>query len=444
MSAEGWNHFKFEDICTKIGSGATPTGGANAYKNAGISLIRSQNVRDFSFSNEGLAFIDDEQAEKLKSVTVSSGDVLLNITGDSVARSCIVTDEVLPARVNQHVSIIRVNESLSNNKFVFYYTQHIKPYLLSLAGNGATRNALTKAMIEQLDILLPPLPEQRAIAATLAALDDKIELNNRINKTLEEIAQALFKRWFVDFEFPDENGQPFKSAGGELEESELGPIPKGWKVGNFFNLTNDSVGGDWGKDSTQGKYVCEVFCIRGADIPELDSGKTGKMPTRFILQKNFEAKVLNENDIVIEISGGSPTQSTGRMVLISKELIRRFSNPLICSNFCRKISLKNEIYAEFLYMYLNVLYKNEVFFQFENGTTGIKNLDVNNLFDKYQIVLPNQEIVANFQSIIKESRRIIQENGRETQVLINIRDALLPKLMSGEIRVPIEEVAADV
>lgn len=295
-----------------------------------------------------------------------------------------------------------------------------------------------------LPVSLPSLTEQRAIAATLSALDDKIEINNRINKTLEEIAQALFKRWFVDFEFPDENGQPFKSAGGELEESELGPIPKGWKVGNFFNLTNDSVGGDWGKDSTQGKYVCEVFCIRGADIPELDSGKTGKMPTRFILQKNFEAKVLNENDIVIEISGGSPTQSTGRMVLISKELIRRFSNPLICSNFCRKISLKNEIYAEFLYMYLNVLYKNEVFFQFENGTTGIKNLDVNNLFDKYQIVLPNQEIVANFQSIIKESRRIIQENGRETQVLINIRDALLPKLMSGEIRVPIEEVAADV
>ena len=295
-----------------------------------------------------------------------------------------------------------------------------------------------------LPVSLPSLTEQRAIAATLSALDDKIEINNRINKTLEEIAQALFKRWFVDFEFPDENGQPFKSAGGELEESELGPIPKGWKVGNFFNLTNDSVGGDWGKDSTQGKYVCEVFCIRGADIPELDSGKTGKMPTRFILQKNFEAKVLNENDIVIEISGGSPTQSTGRMVLISKELIRRFSNPLICSNFCRTISLKNEIYAEFLYMYLNVLYKNEVFFQFENGTTGIKNLDVNNLFDKYQIVLPNQEIVANFQSIIKESRRIIQENGRETQVLINIRDALLPKLMSGEIRVPIEEVAADV
>ena len=168
------------------------------------------------------------------------------------------------------------------------------------------------------------------------------------------------------------------------------------------------------------------------------------MPIRFILQKNFEAKVLNENDIVIEISGGSPTQSTGRMVLISKELMRRFSNPLICSNFCRKISVKNGIYAEFLYMYLNYLYKNEVFFQFENGTTGIKNLDVNNLFDKYQILLPNEDIAAKFQNIIKDLRRIIQENGSETQVLANIRDALLPKLMSGEIRIPIEEVAADV
>ena len=345
----------------------------------------------------------------------------------------------------QRIVTLRGKKKILDNGFLKYFLRSdVGQARLKARETGTTVTGIKQSELRQIMISLPKIETQRAISATLSALDDKIEINNRINKTLEEMVQALFKRWFVDFEFPDENGQPFKSAGGELEESELGPIPKGWKVGNFFNLTNDSVGGDWGKDSTQGKYVCEVFCIRGADIPELDSGKTGKMPTRFILQKNFEAKVLNENDIVIEISGGSPTQSTGRMVLISKELIRRFSNPLICSNFCRKISLKNEIYAEFLYMYLNVLYKNEVFFQFENGTTGIKNLDVNNLFDKYQIVLPNQEIVANFQSIIKESRRIIQENGRETQVLINIRDALLPKLMSGEIRVPIEEVAADV
>ena len=118
MSNSEWMTVKLGDICTKIGSGATPTGGANAYKTEGISLIRSQNVLDFTFSADGLAFIDDNQAKKLNGVTVEYGDVLLNITGDSVARACIVPKNVLPARVNQHVSIIRVDKNKASNKFI--------------------------------------------------------------------------------------------------------------------------------------------------------------------------------------------------------------------------------------------------------------------------------------------------------------------------------------
>ena len=111
MSCGEWDKLKLKEICKKIGSGATPSGGSNAYKVSGISLVRSQNVLDFSFSVDGLAFIDDEQAEKLNGVTVESGDVLINITGDSVARTCIVPEHILPARVNQHVSIVRVDRS---------------------------------------------------------------------------------------------------------------------------------------------------------------------------------------------------------------------------------------------------------------------------------------------------------------------------------------------
>ena len=106
-----------DEITTKIGSGATPRGGQNAYQEEGISLIRSQNVYDFSFSKGGLAFITDEQAKKLNNVTVEKGDVLLNITGDSIARTCIVPDEILPARVNQHVSIIRCKKGY-DSRFV--------------------------------------------------------------------------------------------------------------------------------------------------------------------------------------------------------------------------------------------------------------------------------------------------------------------------------------
>ena len=172
---------KLADICQKIGSGATPRGGKEAYRAEGIALVRSQNVLDFSFSSDGLAYINDEQADKLRNVVLQSGDVLLNITGDSVARACLMDDDYLPGRVNQHVAIIRVDESKAVNSYLLYYLQWRKSHLLQLASAGATRNALTKGMIEQLEIDLPSLDEQRKVVGILDSIQNKIKLNHEIN-----------------------------------------------------------------------------------------------------------------------------------------------------------------------------------------------------------------------------------------------------------------------
>ena len=168
------------DICTKIGSGATPRGGKEVYKDAGIPIIRSQNVLDWSFNADGLAFIDNDQAAALDNVEVKPEDILLNITGDSVARACQVPSAYTPARVNQHVSIVRPNAQL-NATYLLAYLQFIKPRLLSLASSGATRKALTKSMVEDLDIDLPSLAEQDKTASIIDALQQKIALNNRTN-----------------------------------------------------------------------------------------------------------------------------------------------------------------------------------------------------------------------------------------------------------------------
>lgn len=148
-------------ICTKIGSGATPRGGKEAYKDFGISLIRSQNVLDFKFSSDGLAFIDETQAEKLNNVEVLENDILLNITGDSVARACKVDKQFLPARVNQHVAIIRPDKSKADADYILYFMQMKKQFLLQISASGGTRNALTKKMIEDLEIELPTLEMQK-------------------------------------------------------------------------------------------------------------------------------------------------------------------------------------------------------------------------------------------------------------------------------------------
>ena len=203
-SDEGWVSLRLGELCTKIGSGATPRGGKEVYLNEGpCSLIRSQNVYNNRFSRAGLVFITERMSTELNNVEVLPGDVLLNITGDSVARACQVPPDVLPARVNQHVAILRPDASKLSARFLRYFlvSPRTQTLLLSWARSGGTRNALTKGMIESLDICAPAdVTVQRSIAHILGTLDDKIELNRRMNETLEAMARALFKSWFVDFD----------------------------------------------------------------------------------------------------------------------------------------------------------------------------------------------------------------------------------------------------
>ena len=226
-----WRLTKLRTITTKIGSGATPRGGKKSYKNSGINLIRSLNVYDFGFDYNGLAYIDDEQAEGLSNVEVQPNDILLNITGASVARCCMVPIKLLPARVNQHVAIVRVNSTVADPYFVLccINSPQYKHHLLTLAQGGATREALTKDTISNFKILLPLLHTQRKIATILGAYDDLIENNTRRIRILEEMAQALYREWFVNFRFPGH-----ENVG--MVELEFGLVPEGWEVSTLDDV----------------------------------------------------------------------------------------------------------------------------------------------------------------------------------------------------------------
>lgn len=213
------------ELTLKIGSGATPRGGKESYKSEGIALFRSLNVYDLQFDASGLAYIDDEQAGQLANVEVLPGDVLLNITGASVARCALAPTHLLPARVNQHVAILRPDPELLDGRFLNYtlVSPRHKGRLLAIAQGGATREALTKRTLEQFDIPVPPLQDQRKIAAVLAAYDELIENNLRRIEILEAMAQAVYREWFVNFRFPGHEDVA-------LVDSPLGPIPEGWEV----------------------------------------------------------------------------------------------------------------------------------------------------------------------------------------------------------------------
>ncbi len=202
---EGWVEDRLESLTTKIGSGATPLGGEEAYKTEGISLIRSLNVHDLGFRYDRLAFIDDTQADRLSNVEVRSGDVLLNITGASVARCCIVPQGVLPARVNQHVSIIRPISVKLDPQFL-HYLLISKPYkdslLLTGEEGGSTRQAITKAQIQDFMIAHPrALDEQRTIVEKLDALSAETQrlasIYERKLATLEALKKSLLDQAFT-------------------------------------------------------------------------------------------------------------------------------------------------------------------------------------------------------------------------------------------------------
>lgn len=277
MGSNGkWYRFKLGPVCTKIGSGATPRGGSKVYLDHGeVALLRSQNVYNEGFNRNGLIYINQEHAEQLSNVEVLGGDVLLNITGDSVARCCQVPNDVLPARVNQHVAIIRPDPEKLDSRYLRYFlvSPAMQGQMLSWAGTGGTRNALTKGMIESFEIPAPDdIQEQQAIAHILGSLNDKIELNRQMNETLEAMAHGIFKSWFVDFDpvidnalrvgnsipesmrkraekrkiaLPAPQSEAARQAGDlfpdSFEDSELGEIPKGCRVttiSDFANITS--------------------------------------------------------------------------------------------------------------------------------------------------------------------------------------------------------------
>ena len=187
LNEKNWKKVSCKEIISKIGSGSTPLGGNKNYKSKGISFIRSLNVHNNKFINDGLVFIDEKQSEKLKNVNVEKDDILFNITGASVARSCIVPLNILPARVNQHVSIIRCNKEIIKPIFLCSQLTNIQyqSFLLKIAkNNGATREALTKEQLENLNIILPPIELQNKFADFVKQVDKSKVILGKALKSL--------------------------------------------------------------------------------------------------------------------------------------------------------------------------------------------------------------------------------------------------------------------
>lgn len=377
-----WEEVRLGNITTKIGSGATPRGGSQVYSDAGVAFIRSQNVLDYDFSIDGLVFINDEHAKQLGNVAVHENDIMLNITGDSVARACLVPTDMLPARVNQHVSIIRVNPSIADHKYILYQLQNLKDLLLSYSHSGATRKALTKSMLENLEITLPTLSEQKAISDILACLDSKIELNNKINENLEAQAQAIFKSWFVDFE-------PFG-----------GVRPSDWEVrrlGEYFPVITGKMNANVASDT--GSYPF-FSCSQSVGLTD---------------QYSFDAKAV----LVAGNGGFNVKWYDGKFEAYQRTyvLIPHDGRLLGFLYYATRTGLAD----------------------ITSGARGsVIRFITKGSIENHEITVPINLAELPVVQTLQRMNEQIAHRDKESKALAALRDTLLPKLMSGEIEVPID------
>ena len=358
---------------------------------------------------------------EVKNCLLPSKTVCVSCIGSDLGKA-VITDE--PTVTNQQFNSIIPNEE-NDADFIYYLMSAVGKHLNFLSKTSTAVPIINKSTFSGYEIDVPSISHQRKIAKILSSLDDKIEVNRRINENLEQQAQALFKSWFVDFE-------PFKD--GEFVESELGMIPKGWRVGRYDDIVESTISGDWGKEKLEGNYTHKVACIRGCDFQDIKNGLRGKTPERYILEKNFQTKHFKDKDILVEISGGTATVSTGRVCPVSQLLIDKFNEDIVCTNFCRLVRPKCN-YGAFLYYSWLYKYNNKVMFGYENGTSGIKNFRIKDFTALEPVVIPSEKALLSFQSMIDKMQMKLQMNGSESQKLATFRDTLLPKLMSGELKV---------
>jgi len=446
MSSE-WDWHRLGDQCVKIGSGSTPTGGKDAYLEHGpFMLIRSQNIYNDGFRPGGLAFIGNDQAKKLDGVTVETGDVLLNITGDSVARVCLALSQYLPARVNQHVAIIRPRPLVFDSRFVRYFlaSDYQQDLMLGLAAAGATRNALTKSMIEDFKVPCPPIEIQRGIADTLTALDDRIALLRETNATLEAIAQALFKSWFVDFdpvrakmegrapEGMDEATAALFPDG--FEQSELGLVPKGWKVQRLADVVKRITKG------TTPTTLKRPFVESGINFVKAESmtGDGGFIPDKFAFIDNethalLQRSQLEEGDVLISIAG-----TIGRIAVMPADFLPANTNQAVALIRPLDDTFPSGLISRFLQTAESQQLMGERVVQAVQA-----NLSLGSLSD-LKLAIPPSEITCQlYRTGLKQIDASKTMNHRQIRTLTSLRDTLLPRLISGQLGLPQAQAAAE-
>ena len=420
---EEWTVYEISDVTEVIGGG-TPSTKVPEYWGGDISWITPKDLANFEFRyiKKGVRNITKKGLDDSSAKIVPKNTVLLT-TRAPVGYLAIADNEVT---TNQGFRSL-VPKRRTKSEFLFYLLKN-NIAVLKANATGTTFGELSGSVLKSLKFAFPPVEEQEAITKILSDLDSKIELNNQINKNLEQIAQAIFKHWFIDFEFPNENGKPYKSNSGEMIDSEMGLIPKGWRLEKLGNLLSEIVTGNRPKGGVS-KLKEGIPSIGAESINGLcnyNFSKTKYIPELYF--SNMKKGIVKNGDILLYKDGAN----LGRKSMF----LENFPFKKCCVNshvfILRSNSLMKQSYL-FFYLDQEFMTKNIINLNTNSAQPGINSTSVKTL----RILLPSGKILNLFNELVFPILKTIFNNAKENQCLSNLRDALLPKLMSGEIRVPI-------
>ena len=408
MSCSEWKEYRLEEACN------ISTGFAFKSKeyldNGKYKVVRGDNVKTgFIYWEEKSRYWND-LTDRLSKYILQEKDIVIGMDGSRVGKNrAIISENDLPAILAQRVACVRAKADFSQDYIRYVIMSNTFEYYVDSIKTGTSIPHISMKQIGEFKFKAPSLEIQEKIANVLSSLDDKIELNNEMNKTLEEMAQSIFKRWFADFEFPNEDGQPYKSSGGEIVESELGMIPKGWQVTQIDDISQVTMGVSPSSKTYNEDNIGLPLLNGAADF----EGKLIK-PSKFTSEPK---KICKKGDMVFGVRA-----TIGNIVFADKEYA--------LGRGVASVEPNDKVFREFIYYSLDNSMANLI-----NNASGsvflnLKKADITDLKVCY-----SEEIVEKFNNVAKVLIDKIIENDIESEMLKQNRDILLSKLMNGEIQI---------
>lgn len=395
-----WKEVRLGDICTRVCSGGTPKSTNLSYYGGEIPWLNTKEI-DFNRIYSTEKTITDSGLNNSSAKWIVPNTITVAMYGATAGKSCIVK---VPMTTNQACCNLTINDEVADYEFVYYSLKNDYTTLASLANGGAQQN-LNAQIIKDYVLKMPSLADQRRIASILSSLDRKIELNNKINADLEEMAQAIFKNWFVDFE-------PFKD--GKFVDSELGMIPEGWKVGTLGDITNNK--------STKVKERNDVKVLSPVTSGELVLSE--EYFTKQVFSSSIaKYKIVNKGDFAYNPA--------------------RVNIGSIGRNEFDFDGCVSPVYVVFSVLdgYENYfdLFRKTDFFKDSVASLAIGGVRQSLSYDDLSLIetiIPSKNIVEKFNNLYNQMKKTIKANKLENSRLSLLRDTLLPRLMSGELEVP--------